>query len=213
MKVNTRTGCDDLLWFMDFAFHGLSANQSANLQVSNALEELLRWYDGLQLKKHIFKATQRCAGGIIEAIEHFALGPYEVPADRVLQSHKTLTTRSSSVKLTKGSATREVVDVNTALVMWVNGDSPNTDAAHNRILGVMVRVVETLILEIFRCVLVDVSQVQEYHWERRNVWQTGSPGLYGRSFRLELLLHISHTPGLGSVAYVEKLPPLKVGLF
>ncbi|KAL2610006.1 hypothetical protein R1flu_028579 [Riccia fluitans] len=104
--------------------------------VGNAMEELLRWYDGLQFKTNIFMAVQRCAGGIIEAIEHFGFGPYEIPADRVLEiSHKTHTMENSVP--TKGSATREVVEVNTALVLWVNGDCPNTDAAHNRILSVM----------------------------------------------------------------------------
>ncbi|KAL3678474.1 hypothetical protein R1sor_021430 [Riccia sorocarpa] len=104
--------------------------------VGNAMEELLRWYDGLQVKTHIFMAAQRCAGGIIEAIEHFGFGPYEIPADRILElSHKTPTPKRSVP--TRGSATREVVEVNTALVLWVNGDCPNTDAAHNRILKVM----------------------------------------------------------------------------
>ncbi|BBN20033.1 sucrose-6-phosphatase [Marchantia polymorpha subsp. ruderalis] len=105
--------------------------------VGNAMEELLHWYDALQSKDHIFKATQRCAGGIIQAIEHFALGSYEVPADRIKNSSTTFDPESSDRKPASGSATREIVDVNTALVMWVNGDIPNTDAAHNRILGVM----------------------------------------------------------------------------
>lgn len=106
------------------------------------MEELLHWYDALQSKDHIFKATQRCAGGIIQAIEHFALGSYEVPADRIKNSSTTFDPESSDRKPASGSATREIVDVNTALVMWVNGDIPNTDAAHNRILGVMVCILE-----------------------------------------------------------------------
>lgn len=39
--------------------------------VGNAMEELVEWYSAHSKTDHIFRATKRCAGGIMEAIEHF----------------------------------------------------------------------------------------------------------------------------------------------
>nr|BAK74738.1 sucrose phosphate phosphatase [Klebsormidium flaccidum] len=39
--------------------------------VGNAMEELVAWYDSQGDKGHVFRATQRCAAGIVEAIKHF----------------------------------------------------------------------------------------------------------------------------------------------
>eukprot|EP00475_Leptophrys_vorax_P000767 TRINITY_DN10420_c0_g1_i1.p1 TRINITY_DN10420_c0_g1~~TRINITY_DN10420_c0_g1_i1.p1 ORF type:complete len:354 (+),score=-0.51 TRINITY_DN10420_c0_g1_i1:38-1099(+) len=43
--------------------------------VGNAMEELVAWYDAHKDTRHVFRATQRCAGGIVQAIEHFKLKP------------------------------------------------------------------------------------------------------------------------------------------
>ncbi|GJP34722.1 hypothetical protein CLOM_g3155 [Closterium sp. NIES-68] len=43
--------------------------------VSNAMEELVEWHRAHHSTDHVFRATKRCAGGIIEAINHFKFGP------------------------------------------------------------------------------------------------------------------------------------------
>lgn len=39
--------------------------------VGNAMDELVQWYEKQSSKDHVFRATKRCASGIVQAIEHF----------------------------------------------------------------------------------------------------------------------------------------------
>lgn len=80
------------------------------MQVSNAQEELLLWYaENAKNNPKIFHAAERCAGGIIQAIGHFGLGPNTSPRD---------VTETADSHLEDAGPAHEVVKFNLFYEKW-----------------------------------------------------------------------------------------------
>ncbi|KAK7279080.1 hypothetical protein RJT34_24124 [Clitoria ternatea] len=86
--------------------------------VSNAQEELLRWYaENAKGNRQIIHATERCAAGIMQAIGNFSLGPNVSPRD----------TRDSMFSRKVLSPSHEVVMFYLLYERWRRGEVENPE--------------------------------------------------------------------------------------
>lgn len=118
------------------------------------MEELLEWYEkkGEQNNK-IVLATERCAGGIVQALGKFKLGPHLSPRDRMgPDGIQPLVTMSENGKpVGSGFAQREVVEFNTFFEKWMNGEVPNSAETFQRLTGVIVSPLYTPTICLMSC--------------------------------------------------------------
>lgn len=101
------------------------------------MEELRQWYD--ENGKHnnkVYQAKERCAGGIVEALEKLSLGPHLSPRDR-MNSNGILPCENGQAA-GSGRAQREVVEFNTLFEKWMNGEVPNDSETFQRLTSVIV---------------------------------------------------------------------------
>eukprot|EP00271_Cylindrocystis_brebissonii_P010426 TRINITY_DN2660_c0_g1_i1.p1 TRINITY_DN2660_c0_g1~~TRINITY_DN2660_c0_g1_i1.p1 ORF type:complete len:425 (+),score=58.93 TRINITY_DN2660_c0_g1_i1:135-1409(+) len=87
--------------------------------VANAMDELVQWYNKQERINHLFRATERCASGIIQAMQHFKFVPAVSPRDNPALSDTSL--QPGEVR-SLASAQREVVDLHIFQERWLRGD-------------------------------------------------------------------------------------------
>lgn len=107
--------------------------------VSNAQEELIQWYRSHNFVNNIYHASERCAGGIIQALEHYDFGPYNPPRKRIKDNQfaDAEPELQSGRLLDDGSAKREVIEFNVFLEMWLCGHIPDNGKNYQRVMEVI----------------------------------------------------------------------------
>lgn len=122
-------------------------------QVGGAMEELREWYEekGKHNKK-LHQAKERCAGGIVEALEKLSLGPHLSPRDRMNSNgiQPSVTASENGQPAGSGLAQREVVEFNTFFEKWMNGEVPNDSETFQRLTSVIVSFCSTSFLQSSR---------------------------------------------------------------
>ncbi|KAI4364032.1 hypothetical protein MLD38_020176 [Melastoma candidum] len=89
------------------------------VMVSNAQEELLQWHaENAKDNPKVIHATERCAGGILQAIGHFSLGPNRSPRDVTDVAH------SNTENMNPG---HEVVNFNLFYERWRRAEVENCE--------------------------------------------------------------------------------------
>lgn len=105
------------------------------MQVGNAMEELLKWHsEHTGDKSHIYLAKERCAAGILEAMQHFNLQPNVSPRDRPA-SFLTLEGVSG---ISVSTVAHEVVEYLLLMENWLNADVENSDIVFSRLKSSLV---------------------------------------------------------------------------
>lgn len=108
--------------------------------VGGAMEELKHWYkENGKYNNRLYQAKERCAGGIVEALEKLSLGPHLSPRDRMGPNGIQPSVLASENGQPKGSglAQREVVEFNTFFEKWINGEVPNDSETFQRLTSVI----------------------------------------------------------------------------
>lgn len=95
--------------------------------VGNAMEELLKWHSEYQGDKtHIYLAKERCAAGILEAMQHFDLQPNVSPRLK-FQAY------DAASELSVSTVAHMVVEYLLLMEQWLKAVVENTDAVFNRL--------------------------------------------------------------------------------
>lgn len=101
-----------------------------SFQVSNAHEELLKWYaQNSKDNPKIIHATERCAAGIIQAIGHFGIGPNISPRDVV----------NSGFKIKSFNPGHEIVMFYLLYERWRRAEVENSDLTIHNMISITVR--------------------------------------------------------------------------
>ncbi|MCO5590344.1 hypothetical protein L7F22_044313 [Adiantum nelumboides] len=95
--------------------------------VGNAQEELVRWHQLQGSNANIFRASKRCAGGIIEALQYFGFGPQLLPKDKIDEESLPFA----------AAVHREVVEFNETMINWLLGKISNTESSFARLSRVI----------------------------------------------------------------------------
>lgn len=115
------------------------------------MEELLKWHKSYEGDlSHVYLAKERCAAGIMEAMQHFDLQPCVSPRDRP----RAFQTLGGVARLSLSSVSHEVVDYLLLMEHWLKADVDNTDIVFSRLKSSLVPAF-TLQLE-FLCNALDI---------------------------------------------------------
>eukprot|EP00897_Mesotaenium_endlicherianum_P008188 jgi/Mesen1/7398/ME000388S06616 len=105
--------------------------------VGNAMEELVEWYEAQSAPPHIFRASERCASGIIEAMHTFKIQPSVPPRDQPIEAGEGPTDVSQPGALSNFSAQREIVEFFVFLEEWLVGAIEKSDTTLLRLTTVL----------------------------------------------------------------------------
>ncbi|CAM6100642.1 unnamed protein product [Calypogeia fissa] len=105
------------------------------VMVGNAMEELIQWHE-----KHakdnakVFRATERCAAGIIQAMQHFNFTPNIPPRDL---SWQELSKKDTQPKDETSRVACEIVEYQIYLEKWLRGQVDTSDSGFWRLIHTM----------------------------------------------------------------------------
>eukprot|EP00250_Pteridium_aquilinum_P007282 c17033_g1_i1 orf=244-1737(-) len=106
--------------------------------VSNAQEELVKWHQSHGLIAKVLRASRRCAGGIMEALQHFRFGPHLSPNESIIQDYDPTFSSSKESSLPRpGAVYREVVQLKLFMMKWLLSQVSNTEKSFGRLSGVI----------------------------------------------------------------------------
>lgn len=98
------------------------------------MDELRQWHSDLQVdKSYIFEAEERCAAGILEAMQHFNLQPNVSPRD-IFPPHY------GGSQLSLSTVAHVVVEYVLLMEQWLKGGVANNDDVFGRLKSSLVHV-------------------------------------------------------------------------